>query len=50
LTTSLSVSMVNSNNAIGWRQLVVLSVTVAAETVEMSAARAAVAVKVFIVD
>lgn len=50
LTTSLSVSMVNSSNEMGWRQLVVLSVTVAAEAVEMNAARAAVAVKVFIVD
>jgi hypothetical protein len=44
------VSMVNSSNAMGSRQLVVLSVTVAAEAAEMSAARAAVAVKVFIVD
>lgn len=50
LATSLSVSMVNSSNAMGWRQSVVLRVTVAAEVVEMSAARAAVTVKVFMVD
>ena len=49
LTTSFSVSMVNSSNEMGWRQSVVLSVTVAAEVAEMSAARAAVTVKVFIV-
>jgi putative aminopeptidase FrvX len=41
--------MVNSSNEMGWRQSVVLSVTVAAEVAEMSAARAAVTVKVFIV-